>query len=248
MMTETGIAGLDGALGQLGRQAGKAEREARALLRTMTELQKVSRGTARAGAPGGGLGGQLAATLAAARRDMSGLKQMGAEIAGGLDRAFAKAFERFIVSGRDARAVLKGLEADLLRMGTRAAFRSLGNGGGNGQAGALGSLFSGMFSGQSGAASLLRLIPGFASGGEFTVGGAAGADRNLVPLRLTRGERVTVETPAQARRRDQAGSMTPALHMTFNITTPDAASFRLSQTQIQGEALRQAQRALKRNG
>ncbi len=38
-------------------------------------------------------------------------------------------------------------------------------------------------------------VPGFATGGSFTVGGASGVDRNLVAFRATRGEQVTV-TPA----------------------------------------------------
>ncbi|MDR4485295.1 MAG: hypothetical protein R3B95_19190 [Nitrospirales bacterium] len=40
----------------------------------------------------------------------------------------------------------------------------------------------------------------FADGGSFVVGGRGGIDANLVPLQLTRGERVTVETEKQQRR------------------------------------------------
>ena len=40
---------------------------------------------------------------------------------------------------------------------------------------------------------------GMASGGSFMVGGRHGRDANFVPLNLTRGERVTVDTPAQQR-------------------------------------------------
>jgi hypothetical protein len=47
-------------------------------------------------------------------------------------------------------------------------------------------------------------LPGFASGGAFTVGGFGGTDSQIVPIRATPGERVTVETPAQQR----AGSAT----------------------------------------
>lgn len=40
-------------------------------------------------------------------------------------------------------------------------------------------------------------VPGFASGGSFTVGGDGGTDTTPVYFRATRGERVTVQTPAQ---------------------------------------------------
>ena len=39
----------------------------------------------------------------------------------------------------------------------------------------------------------------FAHGGQFTVGGRGGTDANFVPLQLTRGEQVTVQTPEQQR-------------------------------------------------
>lgn len=41
-------------------------------------------------------------------------------------------------------------------------------------------------------------LAGFANGGEFTVGGQAGRDRNLVQFMATRGEQVSVRTPTQA--------------------------------------------------
>lgn len=40
-------------------------------------------------------------------------------------------------------------------------------------------------------------LAGFATGGQFMVGGKGGTDANLVAFKATRGERVTVETPAQ---------------------------------------------------
>ena len=44
---------------------------------------------------------------------------------------------------------------------------------------------------------IASLFPGFASGGDFTVGGMSGIDANIVPLRLTAGERVTITPPGQ---------------------------------------------------
>ncbi|MDH3279908.1 MAG: hypothetical protein OEQ18_02120 [Gammaproteobacteria bacterium] len=43
-------------------------------------------------------------------------------------------------------------------------------------------------------------IPGNAAGGSFMVGGRGGVDANFIPMRLTRGERVNIETAEQQRR------------------------------------------------
>lgn len=42
-------------------------------------------------------------------------------------------------------------------------------------------------------------IPAFATGGSFLVGGFGGTDSQIIPIRATPGERVTVETPGQQR-------------------------------------------------
>lgn len=46
---------------------------------------------------------------------------------------------------------------------------------------------------------LASALPGFATGGSFTVGGRAGTDRNLVAFRATAGERVDVTPPGSGR-------------------------------------------------
>ena len=232
--------GLEAALKSLdllSEKSRKAETEARALTRQFGGLKNDL------ATPGkGGFVDQLSQGLASAKTELGSLGDFGGRIAGKLGDAFGSAFEKLVISGKDFKSVLKGLEKDLIRLGTRTLTSAAGKGLG-GSGGALTDL-AGAFFGGSG--SLTSLIPGFASGGQFTVGGAAGVDRNLVPLRLTRGERVTIETPAQ--QRSSGGVPAPVINMAFNISTPDAASFRLSQSQIQGEALRQAQRALNRNG
>ena len=59
-------------------------------------------------------------------------------------------------------------------------------------------LFTSFFPGSGAALGALGgIIPGFAGGGQFTVGGQGGTDSNMVAFRATRGERVTVETPGQ---------------------------------------------------
>lgn len=235
--------GLDQAvksLDLLGDRSRKAEREAALLTRQFAGLKSDLAGSGK-----GGFVDQLGDGLATAKKEMSGLADLSGKVATSLGRSFGSAFEKLLVSGKDFKSVLKSLEADLIRLGTRtltsAASQNLGGAGG-----LLYELGSAVFGG--GASSLTSLIPGFSTGGQFTVGGAAGVDQNLVPLRLSRGERVTIETPAQRRQAGNTPAPAPVINMAFNISTPDAASFRLSQSQIQGEALRQAQRSLKRNG
>jgi tape measure domain-containing protein len=64
-----------------------------------------------------------------------------------------------------------------------------------------------------------RDINGFAKGGEFTVGGRGGTDKNFVPLRLTRGERVNITPKGEESSR---GVMIGSV----NISTNDYDSFR----------------------
>lgn len=51
----------------------------------------------------------------------------------------------------------------------------------------------------------LGILPGFAQGGAFRVGGAGGTDSQLVAFRASPNETVTVETPAQRRSRQEGG-------------------------------------------
>ncbi|MBO0334577.1 hypothetical protein J0X12_13190 [Sneathiella sp. CAU 1612] len=238
----TALGGLDRllkSLDTLGDKTRKAEKEAARLTQQFSGLQNglaSSSGT-------GGFVDDLNAGLQTAKEEMTDFAEISGKVAAGIGTAFEDAFEKLLLSGKDFKTVLQRLEADLIRLGTRTltstASQSLGGAGG-----LLYELGGALF---GGGGSLASLFPGFSTGGQFTVGGAAGVDQNLVPLRLTRGERVTIETPAQQRLANNA-TAAPVINMAFNISTPDAASFRLSQTQIQGEALRQAQRSLRRNG
>lgn len=113
--------------------------------------------------------------------------------------------------------VAKGMEealnslADLIQSLFSKVGRT-GEGGGGGFMGALGDLFGKVFGGKnqpgstppiagdvagglsSIGASISRL-PGFATGGSFKVGGRAGIDRNLLSMRLTKGEMVDIRKP-----------------------------------------------------
>lgn len=93
--------------------------------------------------------------------------------------------------------------------------------------GGLGNLFSGLGGGAGGGiggflGGLFRAAPGFARGGSFMVGGRAGLDKNLVMMRASRDERVTVETPWQQRQNDVMGRG----GNTFNFSFPGIANER----------------------
>jgi len=57
----------------------------------------------------------------------------------------------------------------------------------------------GTYGGFSQAAAFRATHQGYASGGSFIVGGRQGVDQNLVAFRATRGERVTISRPGEAR-------------------------------------------------
>lgn len=59
--------------------------------------------------------------------------------------------------------------------------------------------------------------PGFATGGSFTVGGKGGTDANPVGFMATRGEKVTIETPAQ--QNNKGGGSTTVINQNLNFTT-----------------------------
>ena len=59
-------------------------------------------------------------------------------------------------------------------------------------------------------------VGGFATGGQFTVAGRDGRDANLINMGVTKGERVTVETAAQARANDNAAGRAAPQDVSFN--------------------------------
>jgi hypothetical protein len=126
--------------------------------------------------------------------------------------------------------MLKGFARTLQRMAaeavaadlTRALFGNASNaGGGQNLLGAAASLF------------------GFANGGSFRVGGSGGTDSQLVAFKASPDETVTIKTPAQQRQGSGGGNIT----VNFQVTSPDAASFRKSSGQIQADLARAVQGA-----
>jgi hypothetical protein len=95
---------------------------------------------------------------------------------------------------------------------------------------AMGSLGTNALSQQS----LMLAAQQFQSGGSFNVGGIGGPDSQLVAFKATPGERVQVGQP-----KDMGAGVT----FNFNVTTPDANSFRRSQGQLIAEAATALQRA-----
>lgn len=74
------------------------------------------------------------------------------------------------------------------------------------------------------------MVPAFASGGSFYVGGKAGTDANRVSFYATQGERVDVLTTSQqAAQRQPTQAQRPVV---VNIYTPDVDGFRRSKAQI----------------
>lgn len=81
-----------------------------------------------------------------------------------------------------------------------------------------------------GLGSLLGGLPGHYNGADFTVGGRGGVDNNLVAFRATRGERVQVTPAGQSSDRP--------VQVVFNVSTPDVAGFKRSESQLAARAAR----------
>lgn len=179
--------------------------------------------------------GQMAKEL----RDAEDQARRTADTMRDLGLTFSSAAEDAITNWKNLGDVIKGVEKDLLRLGTRklvtepllGKFEEIlkgGGGGGGGEGGFLDSIISGIGG----------LFKGFATGGSFMVGGGGGTDSQLVAFRATPGERVTVSTPQQG----GAGGVT--VMNTFNVSgSMDARS----QQQIAAEVGRAVSRATRRN-
>ena len=126
------------------------------------------------------------------------------EFADLLDGTVKDALKNTFDTGNDALDTMlaKLAEAIILGQDLSGVF---GGGGGGGLGGLIGSLFGGGFSvgGNAGGASTSLVgatyAGAYASGGSFTVGGKGGTDNNRVFMDVSRGERVSIQTPAQQR-------------------------------------------------
>ncbi len=169
--------------------------------------------------------------LADALKNNGKAAQDSERVARDIGLTFTSAFEAAIGGSKSFRDILKGLESDLLKLGTRKLITEplfdgiqglLGGmmgGGGGGAASGIGSFLSG-------------LIPSFAVGTDYV-------PRTGLAL-IHQGERII---PAAQNRAGMGGGS-----IVFNISTPDANSFRASQGQMLAQAQQQMARAGRRNG
>ena len=98
----------------------------------------------------------------------------------------------FVTTGKvDFTSLTTTIEADIVKLLEQQALKGLIS--------ALGGGIGGGGSASSTIAPLANLfgLPGFATGGAFTVGGSGGTDSQVIAMRTTPGERVTVQTPDQ---------------------------------------------------
>ncbi len=125
---------------------------------------------------------------------------------------------------------------DILRMTIKMmvfrAISSLGGLGGGGAASQATSAGGDIFAGG-----------GFRHGGAFTVGGAGPPDSRLVAFRASPGERVTVETPAQQRRKEHATARALVVNVTVNARDADSFAHPSSQMMLKRKLARAVQAA-----
>jgi phage-related minor tail protein len=94
-------------------------------------------------------------------------------------------------------------------------------------------------------------LTGFAEGGTFdvnrqnSIGTTSGRDNRIVAFKANDSEEVEVRKKGSSKKQDGGGS---PMYINFNITTPDADSFRRSQSQIFADAQAAMARAGRRNG
>lgn len=119
----------------------------------------------------------------------SQFERVSAQLGSSLHRSFSDAFVGIETSFGD---MLKRMAADFLASGLLQL---------------IGSAIGGPFG-----AFLTKGLPGFATGGSFTVGGSGGTDSQLVAFRATPGERVDVRTPSQ-----QGGGSPTVIRQEFNF-------------------------------
>lgn len=92
-------------------------------------------------------------------------------------------------------------------------------------------------------------VGNFRTGGEFMIGGSGGTDSQTVSFRGTPGERVQINTPAQARaleradeQRDEDGNRTVVQNITQNFATrPDRTTTRQMQRTMRKSAMKEYQ-------
>jgi len=143
-----------------------------------------------------------------------------------LGPTFSSALEDAIVEGEKFSDVLKGLYKDILRITTRKLVTE-----------PIGNAVSGLFTGGGGGGggfdfkSLLKLLPGFYTGADFTVGpqtspDIGGLDNRVLSMRVSDGERVRITPKGET---SDGGNINVG---PVTIVANDPSAFRGSETQI----------------
>lgn len=192
---------------------------------------------------------------AGALRAFRNYREQAEDAASAVEKAFTEGMKAtedaivdFVTSGGKSLKSLgdmaNSIVADITRMAVQKSitgplFNMLGSSMGGG--GFLDSIFSSIFheGGEVGGSAPQRRMPAyvFANAPRYHTGGVAGLKPGEIPAILERGE---IVLPKDGTR------MGSPVNVVMNITTPDASSFRMSQSQITAEAARGIQRA-KRN-
>jgi lambda family phage tail tape measure protein len=192
---------------------------------------------------------------AGALRAFRNYREQAEDAASSVEKAFTEGMKAtedaivdFVTAGGKSLQSLGDLAnsivADITRMAVQKSitgplFNMLGSSMGGG--GFLDSIFSSIFheGGEVGGSAPQRRVPAYvyASAPRYHTGGVAGLKPGEIPAILERGE---IVLPKDGTR------MGSPVSVIMNITTPDASSFRMSQSQITAEAARGIQRA-KRN-
>jgi phage-related minor tail protein len=164
-----------------------------------------------------GLTVRVDADIEPLKADLREASQLGNQFG----RSITRAFEDAVFKGRDLGDVLRSLALSLSKMAFRAAFKPLEQ--------AIGGMFGQMFGAVGGAMPSLFARGGvvaaptaFALGGGKTgIAGEAGPEA-ILPLARGRDGRLGVRSSGEGR----------AVTINFNVSSPDAESFRRSETQI----------------
>lgn len=183
--------------------------------------------------------GGLVNGLARVGAEANNLGKGISEIVVGAFNAASDAVVEFAKTGEfNIREFFGNIAAQLLKLATNQLFSQLING-----------LFGGFGGGGFNIlGSFGSALPGFATGGQFEVGGDGRTDSTLVAFRATRGERVSVETPQQQRRRDNAAGVANTNGGPANVAVAAVLSERDIENALDGEAGdRIVIRALERN-
>ena len=137
----------------------------------------------------------------------------------------ADALADFVVDGEaDFASLIRSIERQIVKLLISQAFSSLfGSFGAGGTGGGfLASLGKALFGG----------LPGYATGGSFTVGGGAGGtDSQLVAFRATPGERVNISTPGQDRAASAVSGTSVSVPVNVNVYTQPGETANVKQTQ-----------------